>query len=167
MGERRCAMSRDTTSELPPGAKPTSSRIGREGQGSAVCAKADGAAQRPIAARLAPSTRRRGNGRKETFDMVCSFNNQGRLARRPRHALRRDSRPGRGAPARGPSARSVSLAPVECFGEPQPDFRQHVQQHNGYHLNAHERQHASEYLVQGHMRRRDTLQIERGHRHRR
>src|SRR6266850_3110086 len=51
--------------------------------------------------------------------------------------------------------------------QPQPDLREHVEQDQRDHLNPHERHHAGEDRVEGHMRWRHALQVERRHRHRR
>src|SRR5438067_4235786 len=51
--------------------------------------------------------------------------------------------------------------------QPEADLREDVKQHEREDLDAHERHHAGEDLVQRHVRRRYALQVERGHRHRR
>src|SRR5678816_2100121 len=56
---------------------------------------------------------------------------------------------------------------VEDGREPHPDAGEHVEDHERDHLDAHERHHAHEDRVERHVRRRDALEVERGHRHRR
>jgi type II secretory pathway component GspD/PulD (secretin) len=66
----------------------------------------------------------------------------------------------------GGSATGAS-ASIKHLRQPQADAGEVVEQDQGDDLDAHERQHAGEDLVQGHVRRRHTLQVEGGHRDRR
>jgi hypothetical protein len=58
-------------------------------------------------------------------------------------------------------------SPVQNAGQPQAEVGEDIQHDDRDDLDRHEGHHPAEDLIQGHVRRRDALQVERRHRHRR